>query len=100
MRAQFTTLSRLATTKPLSVISPVMPLITASWSAPGANNSRFQVSGSIVVLLMVLFPLKRALVPLVDKSDGQHGKEAEHRQEAEHADIAKHDSPGEQERHF
>ncbi len=37
VRAQFTTLSMFATRKPLSAISPVMPLMTASCSGPGGR---------------------------------------------------------------
>src|SRR5579863_7573288 len=82
VRAQFTTLSILATMKPLSAISPVMPFTTASCSEPGGNASRFQ---AIVVLPLIalLLPIERSLAPLIDKSNGEHAEEANHRQEAE-----------------
>src|SRR5271167_3020902 len=103
VRAQFTTLSRLATTKPLSAISPVMPLTTASCSGPGGRASRFQAippRATASASLMALLPLQRAFAPLVDEADGQHAKEADHGEEAEHADPLQADRPGEQERHF
>src|ERR1700728_2850541 len=88
VRAQFTILSRLATMKPLSAISPVMPLTTASCSGPGGKASRFQASPGAMVSasLMALLPLQRALAPLVDETHGQHAKEADHGEEPEHAD--------------
>src|SRR5580698_2689180 len=98
VRAQFTNLSILATMKPLSAISPVMPLTTASWPGPGGSASRFQAIA--VAWLIDLLPLQRAFAPFVDEADGQYGKEADHGKEAEQADLRQADRPGEQERHF
>src|SRR3954463_3073935 len=86
----------LATTNPLSATSPVMPLITASCSGPGGSSSRFQAM-SVDAPLMRLLPLQRALAPLIDEADGQHGKEDDHREEAEKADVAEGDRPRKQE---
>src|SRR5580692_3309299 len=97
VRAQFTTLSRFATRKPLSAISPVMPLMTASCSGPGGRWSRFQ---AMVVSLIGSLPLQRAFAPLVDEADRQHAQEADHRPEAERADPLQGDSPGKQEGNF
>src|SRR3954447_26403870 len=94
VRAQFTTLSRLATRKPLSAISPVMPLMTASCSGPGVKWSRFQ---AIAVSLMALLPLQRAFAPLVDEADRQYAEERDHRPEAKHADALQGDGPGKEE---
>src|ERR1700693_3449575 len=86
----------LATMKPLSAISPVMPFTTASCSGPGASAPRFH---AIAVLpLMTLLPIQRSLAPLVDEADGQHAEEADHRQEAEPADVVQRHRPGKQER--
>src|SRR3984957_6020011 len=98
VRAQFTTLSRLATRKPLSAISPVMPLMTASCSGPGGRCSRFQANA--MVSLMLLLPLQRAFAPLVDEAHGENGKERDHRPEAKRADALQGDGPREQERDF
>src|SRR3954452_17423109 len=98
VRAQFTTLSRLATRNPFSAISPVMPLMTASCSGPGGRASRFQ--GMAVELLMRLLPLQRALAPFVDEADRQHGEEGDHRPEAKGTDFLQGDGPWKQERHF
>src|SRR5580698_7385516 len=96
VRAQFTTLSRLATTKPLPAISPVIPFTTASCSGPGGSASRFQ---AIAVLSFTeSLPLQRALAPFVDEADGQHAEERDHRPEAEGADALQRHGPGEQER--
>src|SRR4051812_20659320 len=89
----------LATTNPLSATSPVMPLITASCSGPGGSSSRFQAM-SVDGLLMRLPPLQRALAPLIDEADRQHGKEDDHREEAEHADVAERDRPRKQKGDF
>src|SRR6185437_13527048 len=94
VRAQFTTLSRLATRKPLSAISPVMPLITASCSGPGGKWFLFQ---AIVVSLIGSLPLQRAFAPLVDEADRQHAEKADHRPEAKRADSLQGDRPGKQE---
>src|ERR1700760_72990 len=91
VRAQFTTLSRLATTKPLPAISPVMPFTTASCSGPGGRAWRFQ---AIVLSLMPLLPIQRSLAPLVDEPHRQHAQEADHRQEAEPADVLQRHRPG------
>src|ERR1700733_5985357 len=98
VRAQFTTLSTLATMKPLPAISPVMPLITASCSGPGASPSRFQAI--VVSLFTRLLPFQGALAPLVDEPDGQHAEESDHRPEAEGAEALQGNRPREQERHF
>src|SRR5690348_15306755 len=93
VRAQFTTLSIFATMKPLSAISPVMPLTTASCSGPGDSASRFQaiaVFPLIVPLPSALwssFPLQRSLAPFVNEPNRQHGKEADHRQETKPTDV-------------
>src|SRR5947209_849323 len=104
VRAQFTTRSRLATTNPLSVTSPVMPRTTASCSGPGARASRFQAMASgrrsAVVVLMRSFPIQGALAPFVDEPNRQNGKESHHRQETEQADMRQAHGPGEQERDF
>src|ERR1700712_1294285 len=73
VRAQFTTLSRFATTKPLSATSPVIPLITASCSGPGGSAVRFHANS--VAALMRLLPFQRALAPLIDETDREHCKE-------------------------
>src|SRR6185312_14352623 len=88
----------LATRKPLSAISPVMPLITASCSGPGGRWSRFQAI--VVASLMPLFPLQRALAPFVDEADRQDAKERDHRPEAERADSLQGNRPGKQERNL
>src|ERR1700727_2392730 len=93
VRAQFTTLSRLATTKPLPAISPVMPFTTASCSGPGGSASRFQAIA--VLSLTGLLPLQRALAPLIDEADGQHAEEGDHRPEAERADALQGHCPRE-----
>src|SRR4051794_21517872 len=95
VRAQFTTLSMFATRKPLSAISPVMPLMTASCSGPGGRWSRFQAS--MVASLIVLLPLQCAFAPLVDEAHGEDAKERDHRPEAERADSLQGDGPGEEE---
>src|SRR4051812_18201012 len=98
VRAQFTTLSMFATRKPLSAISPVMPLMTASCSGPGGRWSRFHAN--MVASLILLLPLQRAFAPLVDKTHGENAKERDHRPEAECADSLQRNRPWEQERHF
>src|SRR5690348_13201182 len=93
VRAQFTTLSIFATMKPLSAISPVIPFTTASCSGPRGSASRFQAIAVFPLIVLLLsqqwcsFPLQRSLAPLVDKANGQHGKEADHRQETKPADV-------------
>src|SRR4051812_11824449 len=92
-------------TKPLSSISPVMPLITASCASPGGRCSRFQAMASLAPLMSVLrappggasLPIQGALAPLVDEADRQHRQEGHHRQEAEPADLRQAHGPGEQE---
>src|SRR5919107_1869266 len=85
VRAQFTSLSRLATTKPLSAISPVIPLTTASCAGPGGSRSRLQASGSgmacsccrggtpaavsVCALIGDLLPVQGALAPFVEEPD-------------------------------
>src|SRR6185437_5944071 len=102
VRAQFTTLSTLATRKPLSASSPVMPLITASCSGPGGSAPRFQAMDVSLMWQLPraaggLFPLQRALAPFVDEPDRQHRQEGDHRPEAECADAFQGHGPGEQE---
>src|SRR4051794_29978536 len=103
----------LATTKPLSSISPVMPLTTASCADPGGRCSRFQARASsaprgatvsVFPLMSVSgrtaapsLPVQGALAPLVDEANGQHTQEGDHREEAEPADPAERHRPGEQE---
>src|SRR5689334_20110297 len=96
VRAQFTTLSRFATRKPLSASSPVMPLMTASCSGPGGRWSRFQAN--TVASLMLSLPLQGAFAPLIDEAHGEDAKERHHRPEAEGADSLQGDGPGEEER--
>src|ERR1700727_206444 len=98
VRAQFTTLSRLAMTKPLPAISPVMPLTTASCSGPGPSASRFQATA--ILPLTRSLPFQRALAPLVDEADGQHAEERDHRPEAQRADALQRHRPGKQERNL
>src|SRR5271168_3356851 len=91
----------LATTKPLPAISPVMPLITASCAGPCGSCSRFQASESVSAeTLMRLLPIQCALVPLVDKANGQNTEEAQHREKAKQADSRQADRPGKQKGDF
>src|ERR1700710_406251 len=104
VRPQLTSLSRLATTKPFSVICPVMPLMTASCSGPGPRASRFQATSCRVSTISVLIdgslPIQGAFAPFVDEADRQHAQETHHREEAEHPDLRQADRPGKQECHF
>src|ERR1700733_13056894 len=81
VRAQFTNLSILATTKPLPAISPVMPLITASCADPWGRCSRCQASTEVSGAFMRLLPIQRALVPLIDEANRQDREKAEHGKE-------------------
>src|SRR5262245_42221458 len=73
--------------RPLCRLAPV--------ASPGATRARGPASR-----LATLFPLKRALLPLVEESDDQHGQEDHHRGEAEEADLRQDDSPREEECDF
>src|SRR5664279_3797917 len=84
VRAQFTSRSRLATTKPLSSISPVMPLITASCPGPGWSGAPVHGAAMSEGLIGSL-PLQGAFAPFIDEADRQHGKEVHHRKKAEQA---------------
>src|SRR5258708_28765516 len=88
----------LATMKPLSAISPVMPFTTASCSGPGGSASRFRASA--VFPLMPLLPIQRSLAPFVYEADRQHAKKADHRQKSEPADVLQRHRPRKQEGHL
>src|ERR1700733_418585 len=100
VRAQFTSLSMLATTKPLPAISPVMPLTTASCAGPWGRCSRFQASAVVSGAFMRLLPIQRALVPLIDEANREDRKEAKHGEKTQQADARQADRPGEEERDF
>src|SRR5688572_23759099 len=101
VRAQFTSLSICATTKPRSDSSSVTAFRAWSWSAPGGSGCETRAMVWFIwAFAMSLLPLQRALLPLVDETHGQHAEEDHHRPEAEHADLAQRNGPGEQKRHF
>src|SRR5687767_3420646 len=101
VRAQFTSLSSCATTKPRSDNSSVTAFRAWSWSAPGGSGCGARVIVWFIWAFAIsLLPLQRALLPLVDETHGQHAEEDHHRPEAEHADVAERNSPREKKCHF